>query len=108
MLGLAFNTCCRYAEAAAAAKRMQDLKAAQAERLQGELAGQQHSEICQLQERYQQVRCSSRIDRSCHSRLLSQQCCKVPHSSKTGYSRVHEVTAVLAVPAKAPMLAQNR
>jgi hypothetical protein len=46
---------CRYAEAAAAAKRMQDLKAAQAERLQGELAGQQRSEICQLQERYQQV-----------------------------------------------------
>jgi hypothetical protein len=35
---------------------MQDLKAAQAERLQGELAGQQRSEICQLQERYQQVR----------------------------------------------------
>ncbi|WIA37309.1 hypothetical protein OEZ86_014245 [Tetradesmus obliquus] len=44
----------RYAEAAAAAKRMQDLKAAQAERLQGQLAVQQHSEICQLQERYQQ------------------------------------------------------
>lgn len=38
---------------------MQDLKAAQAERLQGQLAAQQHSEICQLQERYQQVGCSA-------------------------------------------------
>jgi hypothetical protein len=46
---------CRYAEAAAAAKRMQDLRAAQAERLQGEMTGQQRSKICQLQERYWQV-----------------------------------------------------
>ncbi|KAF6250675.1 hypothetical protein COO60DRAFT_760242 [Scenedesmus sp. NREL 46B-D3] len=44
----------RYGEAAAAAQRMQDLQAAQAGRLRGQLAGQQRSEICQLQERYQQ------------------------------------------------------
>lgn len=47
--------CCRYAEAAAAAARTQDLRTAQAERLRGQLVQLQHSELAHMQEKYQQV-----------------------------------------------------
>eukprot|EP00878_Enallax_costatus_P035237 GHUV01039250.1.p1 GENE.GHUV01039250.1~~GHUV01039250.1.p1 ORF type:complete len:271 (+),score=92.67 GHUV01039250.1:617-1429(+) len=44
----------RYAEAGAAASRIQELKTAQAQRLRGELATVQASELSQLQDKFQQ------------------------------------------------------
>eukprot|EP00879_Flechtneria_rotunda_P033211 GHRR01036758.1.p1 GENE.GHRR01036758.1~~GHRR01036758.1.p1 ORF type:complete len:213 (+),score=59.93 GHRR01036758.1:415-1053(+) len=45
----------RYAEAAAAAARIQDLKSAQGQRMHGELVSMQHRELSHLQQTYQQV-----------------------------------------------------
>eukprot|EP00879_Flechtneria_rotunda_P018572 GHRR01019488.1.p1 GENE.GHRR01019488.1~~GHRR01019488.1.p1 ORF type:complete len:319 (+),score=95.94 GHRR01019488.1:970-1926(+) len=44
----------RYAEAAAAAARIQDLKSAQGQRMHGELVSMQHRELSHLQQTYQQ------------------------------------------------------
>lgn len=48
--------CYRYAEAGAAASRIQELKAAQAQQLRAELTASQASELSQLQEKYKMVR----------------------------------------------------
>lgn len=48
--------CLRYSEAAAAAARIKELKAAEAERLKQVLTSAQQAELQQLQANFQQVR----------------------------------------------------
>jgi hypothetical protein len=49
------GACCRYSEAAAAAARIKELKAAEAERLKVLLTSAHQAEMVQLQDNFQQV-----------------------------------------------------
>jgi hypothetical protein len=49
------GACCRYSEAAAAAARIKELKAAEAERLKLLLTAAHQAELVQLQDNFQQV-----------------------------------------------------
>lgn len=52
-----YGVCCRYSEAAAAAARIKELKAAEAERLKLLLTAAHQAELVQLQDNFQQVCC---------------------------------------------------